>query len=151
MRGEVVVTNLTRKIFKDRAASGVLLAIPMGKGSPNGVLVAMLEISQLGKVLSLESYGGQGYCYIIDKNGTIIIRTQSLAFNNLFTAWQNVAFKNSYSFEKFQDDVQNNREGLTSYSYLDVDKYAYYLPINFNDWTVVNVVSEQAVSEGLIA
>lgn len=146
MEGECVVTNLTRKIFKDRAASGILLAIPMGTDNPKGVLVAMLEISQLSKTLALESYGGQGYSYIIDKDGTIIIRTQSLAINNLFTAWESAEFEKGYSYQSFCDDIRNDRPGLTRYRQLGVDKYAYYLPISFNDWSVVNVVSGEAVS-----
>lgn len=146
MRGESSVSNLTRKIFKDRAASGVLLSVPMGKEEPKSVLVAMMEISQLSSALSLESFGGDGYSYIIDKSGAIIMRTQSLALNNLFLAWKTAQFDKGFSFEEFYDDVLNDREGLVRYSYLGVSKYAYYRPIQFNDWTVVNVVSKQAVS-----
>lgn len=146
MQGETVVTNLTRKIFNDRAASGILLAVPMGEGTPKGVMVAMLEISELSKALALESYGGQGYSYIIDKEGTIIIRTQSLAINNLFVALESAEFDKGYSFDKFYDDLQNDRPGLIRYSLLGSNKYAYYLPIPFNDWSVVNVVSGEAVS-----
>lgn len=145
MNGESVVTDLTRKIFKDRAASGVLIAVPMGKDEPNGVLVAMMEISELSKYLTQESFGGEGYSYIFDKDGTVIMRTQSLALNNLFDTWKKADFNEGYSFDKFYNDVQNNQEGLLRYSYLGAEKYAYHLPIPFNDWTVVNVVSEEAI------
>lgn len=146
MQGNPAVSNLKRKIFKDRAASGILLSIPMGMDSTKGVLVAMMEISQLSSSLSLESFGGEGYSYIFDKDGTIIMRTQSLAFNNLFDAWGMAEFEKGYSLDKFYDDVQNNKEGMIRYNYLGAEKYAYYLPIPFNDWTVVNVVSKEAIS-----
>ena len=146
LRGESSISNLTRKIFKDRAASGILLSVPMGKESPRGVLVAMLETSQLTSSLSLESFGGEGYSYVIDKNGTIIMRTKSLDFNNLFKAWRTAEFKKGTSFEKFLDDLENEREGVIYYSYLGADKIAYYATIPFNDWYLINIVSEAAVS-----
>lgn len=146
MQGETVVTNLTRKIFYDHAASGIILAVPMGENTTKGVLVAMLDISQLSKTLGLENYGGQGYSYIIDGDGNIIIRTESLPFNNLFTAWKTTEFEEGYSFDKAHQEISNSEEGLTRYSQLGVDKYAYYMSIPFNDWTVVNVVSGEAVS-----
>lgn len=148
LRGESTVSNLTRKIFKDKAASGILLAVPLGKdtNSPGGVLVAMMEISHLSRALSLESFGGEGFPYVFDKNGAIIMRTKSLDFNNLFNAWRTLEFKKGYSYEKFYDDVINDKEGLLRYTYLGVDKYAYYSALPFNDWSIVNVVAEEAVS-----
>lgn len=148
LRGENTVSNLTRKIFKDRAASGILLAVPLGKDkdSPKGVLVAMMEISQLSSALTLESFGGEGYPYVFDKNGTIIMRTRSLDFNNLFNVWQTLDYKEGYSYEEFYDNVMNDRAGLARYTYLGVDKYAYYSALPFNDWSIVNIVDEAAVS-----
>lgn len=146
MSGESTISNLTRKIFKDKAASGILLSVPVGKDSPKGALVAMMEVSQLSKALSLESFGGEGYSYIFDKKGTIIMRTKSLDFNNLFTAWQSVDFNRGYSYEKFYDDVMNDREGLLRYTHYGVKKYAYYQSVPFNNWFVINIVSEKAVS-----
>lgn len=146
LQGKSTVSNLVRKIFTDRAASGILLTVPIGENSDRGAVVAMLEVSQLSKTLSLESFGGDGYAYVFDKTGTIIMRTRSLDFNNLFNAWQTVDFEKGYSYEKFHDDVQNNKEGLTFYSNLGIKKYAYYYPLPFNDWSVVNIVPEEAVS-----
>lgn len=146
LRGESSISNLTRKIFRDRAASGILLSVPMGKDSPKGALVAMMEISHLSAALSLESFGGEGYSYVIDKNGTIIMRTQSLDFNNLFKAWRTAKFTNGTSYENFLDDLSNKRKGVLYYSYLGVKKVAYYANIPFNDWYLINIVSEEVVS-----
>ncbi len=145
LHGERSISNLIRKIFKDRAASGILLTVPMGEGASAGALVAMMEISQLSEVLRLDSFGGEGYSYVFDKNGTIIMRTKSLDFNNLFKAWETADFADGYSYERFLDDIENDREGLVQYSYLDAKKIAYYSPITFNDWSIVNIVSEEAV------
>lgn len=148
LRGESSVSNLTRKIFKDKAVSGIMLTVPIIDGGvPTGAVVAMMEVSKLSSALSMESFGGNGYSYIFDKSGTIIMRTKSLDFNNLFNAWQTVSFEKGYSYDKFHADVMANREGLTLFTNLGVKQYAYYLPIPFNDWTIVNIVSGQAVTE----
>lgn len=146
MRGESKVSDLTRKIFTDRAVSGILLSVPLGKDDPKGVVVAMMEIPQLGEALSLESFGGEGYSYVFDKEGTIIMRTQRLDFNNLFKAWDTADFKKGYSYDAFIADIKANKEGIVYYSYLGVEKIAYYYPIPFNNWTIVNIVPEEVVT-----
>ena len=147
LNGEASISNLTRKIFKNRAASGILLAVPMGdETSSKGVLVAMMEITHLSSALSLESFGGEGYSYVIDKNGNIIMRTKSLDFNNLFKAWNTAEFTGGTSFANFLEDLNNEREGALHYTYLGAKKIAYYATIPFNDWYLVNIVSEEVVS-----
>lgn len=146
MRGESSISNLVRKIFSDRASSGILLSVPIGGENPNGVLVAMMEVSHLNSALNLESFGGEGYSYVFDKTGTIIMRTKSLDFNNLFKAWGTAEFSKGTSYEAFLDDISNDREGMAYYNYLGAKKIAYYATIPFNDWYLVNIVSEEAVS-----
>lgn len=146
MRGESTVSNLERKIFNDHALSGILLSVPMGRGSVKGVLVAMLDISQLSSTLKVDSFDGEGYSYIFDKRGTIIMRTKSLDFNNLFKTWELLDYEKNYSYQKFYDDVMANKEGLTCFNNLGVKKFAYYYPLPFNDWTIVNIVPQVSVS-----
>lgn len=146
--GQNYVSNYVRKIFSDRSASGILLSAPIGENhNPSGVVVAMRDISSLNKNLTFENFGGIGYSYIFDKNGTIIMRTKSLDVNNLFSMLKNAEFDKNYSYDKIYSDVLADNEGLTRYSYLGVKKYAYYKSLPFNDWTLINIVSEEELSE----
>lgn len=147
LQGTPTVSNQIRKIFINRAASGILLAVPTGQGANSGVLVSMLETKKLRDVLRLQSFGGAGYTYIIDQKGMVIMRTRSLDFGNLFVAWKGLRFQKGYSLEKMSQDVTASRPGLSCFANIaGILQYAYYRPLPFNNWTVVNVVSEQAVS-----
>lgn len=146
MAGQPAIGDLTRKIFTDRAVSGIVLAVPLReKDGSSGALVAMMDIRSLGKVLSFDSFGGEGYAYIIDQEGSTVLRTKSLDFNNLYRALESVTFKEGYSLESLKKDVAAHEEGMILYSNMGVEKYAYYKPIGFNGWTVVNVVAKDVV------
>lgn len=146
INGKSTVTGLKRKIFTNKAISGILLAVPFMTDNENGVVVAMMDVESLTDVLGQKSFNGEGYSYIFDKKGSIIMRTKSLAFNNLFMAWQHMEFEQGYSFEKFENDIMTDQEGLTAFVNMGVKQYAYYRSLSFNDWSVVNIVSKQAVS-----
>lgn len=149
LAGKSTVSDQFRKIFTNRAVSGILLAVPLERnGTPAGVLMAMKETKSLRKSLSLENFGGHGYSYIIDKNGAVIMRTKSMDFGNLFAMWRNVPFRSGYSLERFKSDVLADRNSLTEFdNALGVTQYAYSRPLPFNGWTLINVVSKQAVAE----
>lgn len=146
MRGKASVSDQVRKIFTNRVASGIILAVPMHMGDEKGVLVGMLENKSLREALGLESFAGAGYSYIIDKQGSVIMRTKSLDFGNLFAAWSTLKFHGGSSLAKFAEDVAAGRPGLTYFSNMvGVKHYAHYQPLPFNNWTVINIVSEEAV------
>lgn len=146
IRNQSFVSDQIRKIFTHRAVSGIILSVPLREGDQQGALVAMLETKSLRDALSLESFAGEGYSYIIDKKGSVVMRTKSLDFGNLFNSWKGLNFHDTSSLKKFTDDVTAGRHGLTYYSNLVGAKhYAYYRSLPFNNWTAINIVSEQAV------
>lgn len=146
LAGKITTTDLTRKIFTDRAVTGILFAVPVGSGDNAGALVAMLDINTLSGPMNIESFDGEGYCYIIDQSGELVLRTKSMDYNNLFTVLGYVDFEKGYSLDLLLHDVASGREGLTLYSNLGVDKYAYYRPLGLNSWTVVNIVAKEAAA-----
>lgn len=147
VRGERTVTELTRKIFKDQAVTGILLAVPMREGTQTGMLVAMIDIARLGRVLSVENFGGNGYSYIIDKEGDLVLRNKSIDLNNLYKVLKKAKFAEGNSFKQFLEDVAAQKEGMIHYDNMGIDKYAYYRPLGINSWTVVNVVSKDVIAE----
>lgn len=146
LQGKATVSNYGRKIFKDYAASGILLSVPLGVKQPQGVLVAMMEVSRINGILGLESFGGKGYSYIIDSKGTIIMRTKSLDFNNFFSMLKTTTFSKGFSYQELYQDIQSGHEGFSSYTIMGVTQFAYYRTIPFNDWSVINIVSQETLS-----
>ena len=152
MRGHPTVSDQVRKILTHRAASGILLTIPIERSGRRAMLLALLETRNLRYALSLQSFGGEGYCYIVDRDGTVVMRTRLLEFSNLFMAWKGVRFVDGDSLAGLQKDIKQRRTGLVSFlDLVGARQYAYYQPLRFNNWTLVNVVSENAVTGKTLA
>lgn len=137
--GREYTTSLVRQIFYDRAVGGILMAVPLPDGSGQAA-VAMISAAQLGSDVQVESFGGDGYSYIIDQNGDLVLHARSMEFNNLFQSFENMRFSRGYSLEAMHSDIAAEREGMSAYTDLGVEKYAYYRPLGFHGWTVVSTV-----------
>lgn len=141
--GNTTITGLTRTLFWDRAVSGVVFAVP----APDGAVVAMADISKLGSEVQVHSFDGLGYSYIIDREGNLILHARSMQYHNYFQFLQNMDFDPGYSIGQLVDDIAAQREGLTAYSELGTDKYAYYRPMGLNGWTVVSTVPKGVITQ----
>lgn len=144
--GNPTASNLVRRIFPTKAISGIMLAVPLRLKEDDGVLVAMLSVRSFSAALQLETFGGEGATYIIDRRGSVVMRTRSLDISNLFTLWRSYQFDKAQSFQQVVEHISFGREGLAAFTNRGGQRqYAYYRPLQFNGWMVVTVVSEQAV------
>lgn len=149
IKGKKYTTDIIRYIFNDKAVTGIIFSVPIldSKNNADGVLVAMLDISKLSEIMNMESFGGAGYSYIVSKTGELILRTKSMDYNNFFTVLKNVNLGKDFSFENILKDIADEKKGMIVYSELGTEKYAHYCPLGFNSWTVINIVSKNAITE----
>lgn len=147
-RGEPAISGLVRYIFTNRAASGVILCVPVkdDKEQIVGVVAAMLDISRLQKALSVESFGGEGYSYIIDEKGNLVLRNKSMDYNNFYRVLDNVKIQKGGSAAQIQESIEEGGSAMISYDQLGTEMYGYYCPLGLNDWTVVNLVPKDVVT-----
>lgn len=143
--GKESVSGVVHMVLENRAASGVILGMPLPDNQ--GILVAMLDLRQLEKALEIESFGGEGYSYIIDKEGSLVLYKRSMDYYNFFNVLENVAYKKGYSYETIIDDIAAQRSGITCYSNFNVEQYAYYCPLGLNDWTVIHIVAKDVITQ----
>lgn len=148
MRGEGRISGLERHILTNRAVSGIVMSMPIrdADGNPAGVITAMLEASRLQEVLGIESYRGEGYSYIIDRDGNLVLHNKSMDYNNFFRVLQNAEIEKGADLSQTEADMRAGRSGMILYQQLGTSRYAYYCPLGMNDWTVVNIVSKEAVT-----
>lgn len=117
-----------------------------------GVLVGVYDSDKLRDMI-LPSYAGEGFAYVTDGTGKIIITPKSK--NSLFT--------NKYGFENMFDGfavcnfllndnietIRLNMEfGLSGQSLLELDglkRYSRYAPLGFNGWYLFMIVPESAI------
>lgn len=152
MQGETVVQYIPLKIFPNRAISALQFSIPVYenvsvKGNPVGALMGMMDIKYLNDVLNIPTFGGQGYTYIIDRSGEIILNTSRMEYSNFFIALKNTKFNKRYSLDKLMKDIKIGAEGFASFSDFNVPKYIYYVSLGIDDWAVVNVVEKSVITK----
>lgn len=149
INGANTVTNLTRKILTNRAVSGIILAVPIRdvKGEPEGILMAMLDISRLNAALGVESFGGEGYSYIIDSDGNLVLHNKSMDYNNFYRVLGNVSIEDGKNLEQIKADMKAGGSGMITYEQLGSSRYAYYCPLGINGWVVVNIVAKEVVTQ----
>lgn len=148
MEGESQISGLVRHILTNRAVSGIIMSVPLKDeaGKPAGVLAAMLEASKLQEVLGIESYGGEGYSYIIDTDGSLVLHNKSMDYNNFFRVLQNAEIREGADLSRTEADIMAGKSGMILYEQFGSSRYAYYCPLGIHDWTVVNIVSKEAIT-----
>lgn len=148
LRGECSVSGLVRYILTNRAASGILISVPLkdDSGQPSGVLAALMDISHLQGALGTESFGGEGYSYIIDMDGNLVLHNKSMDYQNFYRILRNVNIQDSITPEQVSSDIAAGREGMLRYNQLGTDKYAYYCPLGLNSWTIINIVPKDVIT-----
>lgn len=116
-------------------------------GKVEGVLLGILDREGFLSRLINQAYGGQGYLFVCDEQGGIIIGNDQegdlVAGGNVLTLLENETFSTG-SLEKFRDDLAGKASGIVSYTREGTKKYAVYQPIGVNGWTIVTVVDGEA-------
>ena len=147
MAGETVVSDAVLRILDDRAVSGILLAAPCkgADGAVAGVLMVMVDMNSLRGSMRVPTFGGDGYCYLTDAAGELLLQNKSLDRSNWFTFLQNIQLPEA-TVAQVREDFAAQRGGLLQYNELGQEKLAYYYPVGINGWTVINVVDREVIT-----
>lgn len=146
IHGEPYISDVTRQIFYDKAVGGIIISAPV-PGDRKQMIAALMSTAKLGRDVQVESFGKDGYSYIITSKGNLVLHARSMEYNNLFQSLQNVEFVPGYSLDVMVRDIKDQKEGMTSYRDFQVEKYAYYRPMGVNGWTVVSTVPTGVITE----
>lgn len=144
IEGKSSISGLTRCILTDRAESGIIMAVPVGTG--DGVLIAMLDLSRLSGALAVDSFSGEGYSYIIDQEGGLVLHNRSMDYNNFYRVLDNVEFGDGQNLKQVRSDIAAGIPGVILYNQLGISRYAYHCPLGFNSWSVVIIVSKDVIT-----
>lgn len=149
MEGRFSMSGHVRRILSERAVSGIIMAAPIKNkdGKPIGALVALLETSRLKEALDIESFGGEGYSYIIDEKGSLLLHNKSMDYNNFYKVLDNVQLEDGKSKAEIMESIAAGESGIFSYSQLGTSQYAYYAPMGFDSWTVLTIVSGKVITQ----
>lgn len=139
--------QISSTISTDEDGEEVLtLAVPvLQDGKAVGVITGTFSYSILNNIFSVDTFGGQGYSFIIDKEGTILIGSKSpnrLCFvENWFDFFHRNGALSVSRLSAMYSDMQSNRTGLENYSVNGANRIVVYTPVGLNDWYVLSVVT----------
>ena len=91
----------------------------------------------------MESFGGAGFCHIIDINGDFVVRSpnpivEPIADDNYFAVLEQQGVLDSgYSIPAVKEDIAAGLTGILYFSLEDgIHKAMAYVPLEMNQWSV---------------
>lgn len=148
MRGQAQISS---NISTDEDGERVLtLAVPIfqkqeQKNKVVGVITGTFSYSVLDNIFSVDTFGGEGYSIISDKNGILIIGTKSrnkLCFvDNWFDFFKDNKAVSIARLSSIYSDMQSNLTGIFDFSVNDERRIVVYTPVGVNDWYVLSSVT----------
>ncbi|QCT70675.1 bifunctional diguanylate cyclase/phosphodiesterase [Eubacterium maltosivorans] len=112
-----------------------------------GVLFATNAISQYSKVLSVTSFNGKGYSYIINDNGDIIIRSNHPGSNQNIENITELSYSNDKTRSQVIKALEARETCVGEYHYNGELYYFSIAPVDTNNWNVLIVAPKSVVSE----
>ncbi len=131
-----------------------LYVVPMVQdGRVIGAVSATTGTDQLRQLLSVESFGGEGYAQIVDAQGDFVV--DSLHPNayqgggNFHTIVEaDGALGAGYSAEKIYADMAQGRSGTFQVTVEGREKFASYVKLGTEDWYLLSMVPTAVATEG---
>lgn len=108
------------------------------------MIIGTYDIENLNSILSLKAFEGNGYAHIINKDGTVMIRSNhplaEQKGENLVRILSMQKIDKGNSIEQFVNDLRNNRTGFIGYTMNGIHKYMTYIPVEIQDWYLLSIV-----------
>ena len=109
--------------------------------------------ADLAASLEVDAFSGQAKCFVIHNDGSVLLSTQTggSVFGNYLTYLKAVSDMDAAGFEKMQSDWRGGVSGLVQCKLGDVSHCILYQPVGYQDYILLSVVPESAVSAGFLS
>lgn len=108
-----------------------------------GIVIATYRVESLKEVLNVTSFEGEGYTYIIQRDGSKVVDsvnpTSFQEMTNIFTSMKEADKRNRTVIRDLKRLLENNQTGYVIF-YNKIGKYMYVTPLGINDWFLMDVV-----------
>lgn len=140
--GEACISNP----LTDIVSGGEIIAFsaPVIKDNTvTGVLFATYDVTSLREILSVTSFEGEGYTYIVQSDGSKVVDsvnpTSFQNMTNIYISMKEADQRNSNAIERLTHYLDTGETGYVIF-YNKVAKYMYSTPLGINDWYLIDVV-----------
>lgn len=107
-----------------------------------GAIYAVYRTEKFHSLFSAP-YGGEGYSYVVDTHGDVMI-SENEVYENILEQIEKETPQNEKAAKKLQKNLRQAEEGNITY-FSGEKKYAYYRPLGINNWSVITIVPLQSV------
>lgn len=123
-------------------------AVPLYyQGKIQGIIFATSETNSFNKILSTPTFGGEGFSYIITKDGIPIVYSKNKNGLKEFSNLYNEIKIDNEEVLTMKRNMEQDRNGILEYSVDNVDRVGAYCKINVNDWYVLSAVPRYVISK----
>lgn len=141
---DVIISRVSRKPEIEAAVPIIL------NGNIVGALVGRMEADALSEITKDIGYGEKGYSYMINASGTMIAHPNSefviKKFNPISAAENDSGLEGiAKAFEKIQEE----KTGVTSFTYEKSNLFAGFAPIKGTEWSFVITADEDEIMSAI--
>lgn len=114
-----------------------------------GALYAAADAEQVQSLLSVESFGGEGYSLVVNSKGDYLLRAKNKntiqGYDNFFTMLESVGrVRRGNTIEDMRADLQAGRSGSMKWDTNGRDRRSMtYVKLDIEDWYLLSVVPER--------
>lgn len=112
-----------------------------------GYLFGLYEIQRFSQSMDTVLDNDQ-YLYIVDSNGIYIntfVEHQEISSTQNFWDDFSLVEMNGITIEELRHDFDQQTEGSFSYSYNEIQRYGYHMPLGIKDWQIVFSMEESII------
>lgn len=115
-----------------------------------GALIATIGNEEFTELLSVPTFQGMGYSYVIKSTGERVVASNHVMserdFDNIFDIINDKSAPQE-SIDTMKESMQNGYGGMLYYERFDEGRYLNYEPIGINDWYICSIMSEALLTE----
>lgn len=143
-KGERFLSTVIKDVVDGKMIN--VYSLPVYKNGTSeilGVMFAVFTSETFEDLLAASFFDGEGYTYIIDSNGDVVIdsKHENALLNNTTNLFQYIGQYDKKSAENLSDALKNNGNGFVEIKRDENNKrFAYFIKLNISDWYVLSVV-----------
>ncbi len=158
--GYKMLSQEKKPLFTGVELSGqdvTMFAVPADKGSYNGFEYDSLAVcytnDDIAASLNVDAFGGQAKCFILSKDGSVLISTQPGAnvYANYLVYLKAVSDLSESQMANLRSDWDNNKSGLLQCTIGGESQCILYQPVGYQDYILLSVVPQNVVSAGFLS
>lgn len=119
------------------------------KGKVIGVLMGTRNTADFGKILDMQSFGGEGYSLIVDSNGDKVVESfHKNAVSGLYNIFDMPDDPDHQLRDQVLKDFKARKSGVVKYQSAKRGVlYISYQPLGINNWYLISVVPEEHIAK----